>query len=299
METTANLSSNLNIIEGSDQTFVADVIESSKSQLVLVDFWATWCGPCKSLTPNLEEATRAKAGRVKLVKIDIDKNPSIAGQLGVRSVPTVFAFNNGQPVDAFQGALPKAQIDQFIDKQLAGTEGGQATADVLQQADEHYRSGDISTAAQLYAQVVNQENDNVEAISGLARCYHANGDIDRAKMTLDMVPEDKRDNQAVKSVLTAIELAGEPPVKDEFEKLVEKLEENPSDHETRYKIAEALISINRYQDGADQLFAILQSELDWGEGKAKQKLLKLFEAVGPTDPITTAGRRRLSSLVFS
>ena len=299
MDHSVEIGSSYNIIDGSDQTFVQDVIEASKSQLVLVDFWATWCGPCKTLTPNLEVAVSAKAGKVKLVKIDIDKNPSIAGQLGVRSVPTVFAFNNGQPVDAFQGALTKAQIDQFIDKQLAGTDNGQATKDLLKQAEESYASGDISTAAQIYAQIVNQENDNADAIAGLARCYQANGDTERAKMTLDMVPESKKDNPAVKSVLTAIELAGTPPLKDDFEKLVEKLEENPKDHATRFEIAEALISINRYQDGADQLFAILQSELDWEDGKAKKKLLQLFEAVGQTDPITVSGRRRLSSLVFS
>lgn len=299
MDPSVEIGSSHNIIDGSDQTFVQDVIEASKSQLVLVDFWATWCGPCKTLTPNLEVAVSAKAGKVKLVKIDIDKNPSIAGQLGVRSVPTVFAFNNGQPVDAFQGALTKAQIDQFIDKQLAGTDSGQATKDLLKQAEESYASGDISSAAQIYAQIVNQENDNADAIAGLARCYQANGDTERAKMTLDMVPESKKDNPSVKSVLTAIELAGTPPLKDDFEKLVEKLEENPKDHATRFEIAEALISINRYQDGADQLFAILQSELDWEDGKAKKKLLQLFEAVGQTDPITVSGRRRLSSLVFS
>lgn len=299
MDNSVEFGVSLDIIEGSDQTFVDDVIEASKSQLVLVDFWATWCGPCKTLTPNLEVAVKAKAGKVKLVKIDIDQHPSIAGQLGVRSVPTVFAFNNGQPVDAFQGALTPAQIDQFIDKQLAGTEGGQATADLLSQADESFKSGDVGTAAQIYAQIVNQENDNAEAIAGLARCYHANGDIDRAKMTLDMVPEGKKDNPAVKSVATAIELAGEPPAKDEFEKLVSKLEANPKDHETRFEIAEALIAINRYQEGADQLLALLQYDLDWEDGKAKQKLLQLFEAVGPTDPITVTGRRRLSSLVFS
>lgn len=299
MDPSVEIGSSHNIIDGSDQTFVQDVVEASKSQLVLVDFWATWCGPCKTLTPNLEVAVSAKAGKVKLVKIDIDKNPSIAGQLGVRSVPTVFAFNNGQPVDAFQGALTKAQIDQFIDKQLASTDNGQATKDLLKQAEESYANGDISSAAQIYAQIVNQENDNADAIAGLARCYQANGDTERAKMTLDMVPESKKDNPAVKSVLTAIELAGTPPLKDDFEKLVEKLEENPKDHATRFEIAEALISINRYQDGADQLFAILQSELDWEDGKAKKKLLQLFEAVGQTDPITVSGRRRLSSLVFS
>ena len=299
MDNSVEIGANINIVDGSDQTFVDEVIEASKSQLVLVDFWATWCGPCKTLTPNLEEAARAKAGKVKLVKIDIDQNPSIAGQLGVRSVPTVFAFSNGQPVDAFQGTLTKTQIDQFIDKQLAGTESGQATADLIKQADELFKSGDVGTAAQLYAQIVNQENDNAEAIAGLSRCYLANGDVDRAKMTLDMVPAGKKDNPAVKSVATAIELAGDPPVKDEFEKLVDKLEKNPKDHETRFKIAEGLISINRYQEGADQLLAILQSELDWEEGKAKQKLLQLFEAAGPTDPVAVTGRRRLSSLVFS
>lgn len=286
--------------DGSDQTFMEDVIEASKTQPVLVDFWAPWCGPCKTLGPIIEKAVEAKSGDIKLVKINIDENPAIAGQLGVRSIPAVFAFNNGQPVDGFMGALPESQINQFIDKIMSGTDGAKAVEEALDQADAASRAGDLGTAAQIYAAIVNEMPDNVRAIAGLARCYLANGDKERAQATLDMVPEDKRNDPAVKSVLTAIELTADaPPAEDEFAGQIAALEANPSDFDARFALAESLASAGRNGDAAEQLLTILEANLSWSDGKAKEKLLQIFEAAGAQDPVTIEGRRRLSSLLFA
>ncbi|MEL6244900.1 MAG: thioredoxin [Pseudomonadota bacterium] len=288
-----------NVKDSSDQEFMADVIEASQDQPVLVDFWAPWCGPCKTLGPIIEKAVDAKAGKVKLVKVNIDENPGVAGQLGVRSIPAVFAFDKGRPVDGFMGALPESQINQFIEKILSGTDGGQAIAEALEQAEAAAQAGDIGTAAQIYAAIVNEEPENVAAIAGLARCYLANGDAERAKMTLDLVPAENASDPAVKSVQMALELTADAPAEDEFADRIAAVEANPSDHDARYALAEALIAAGRNGDGADHLLDILSANLNWADGKAKEKLLQVFEAAGPTDPVTIEGRKRLSSLMFA
>lgn len=288
-----------NVKDSTDQTFMVDVIEASKDQPVLVDFWAPWCGPCKTLGPIIERAVDEHAGKVKLVKINIDENPGVAGQLGVRSIPAVFAFNGGQPVDGFMGALPEGQVKQFIEKILGGTDGAKAIDEALDQAEAAAQSGDIGTAAQIYAAIVNEEPQNVRAIAGLARCYLSNGDQERAQMTLDMIPQDKRDDPVVKSVVLAMELTAEAPAADEFADRIAAVDANPSDHEARFALAEALIAAGRNEDGVDHLLTILQTKMDWSEGKAKEKLLQVFEAAGPTDPVTVDGRRRLASLMFA
>jgi len=236
---------------------------------------------------------------VKLVKVNIDENPGVAGQLGVRSIPAVFAFDKGRPVDGFMGALPESQINQFIEKILSGTDGGQAIAEALEQAEAAAQAGDIGTAAQIYAAIVNEEPANVAAIAGLARCYLANGDAERAKMTLDLVPADNMSDPAVKSVQMALELTADAPAEDEFADRIAAVEANPSDHDARYALAEALIAAGRNGDGADHLLDILSANLNWADGKAKEKLLQVFEAAGPTDPVTIEGRKRLSSLMFA
>ncbi|MEL6285084.1 MAG: thioredoxin [Pseudomonadota bacterium] len=287
------------IKESSDQAFMADVVEASADAPVMVDFWAPWCGPCKSLTPVLEKVVNDKAGKVRLVKINIDENPGVAGQLGVRSIPAVFAFDKGRPVDGFMGALPEGQIRQFVDKLLSGTDQGQSLAEAVDHADELSRQGDIGGAAQIYASVINEDPQNVGAIAGLARCYLANGDKERARETLNLAPEDQRSETAWKSVATAIELMGDAPDADEFADAVKAVEAAPDDHGARFDLAEKLAAAGRSQEAADHLLAILAHDLGWGDGKAKEKLLTLFEAAGPKDALTIEGRRRLSSLMFA
>ncbi|MEO0466901.1 MAG: thioredoxin [Pseudomonadota bacterium] len=287
------------IKDSTDQSFMEDVIEASNEVPVLVDFWAPWCGPCKTLTPIIEKAVTSQAGKVKLVKVNIDDNPGIAGQLGVRSIPAVFAFQKGQPVDGFMGAQSEGQITQFIEKLLAGTDDGKAIADAIEQADAMFTEGDVGGAAQLYATIVNHDPGQVAAIAGLARCYLANGDADRARETLELAPEDKRSDPAWISADTAVNLQADAPSADEFAGAIAKVEAAPGDWSARHELAEALISAGRHGEAVDQLLTILAADLTWEDGKARETLLTVFEAAGPKDPITVEGRRRLSSLMFA
>ena len=291
--------SGAHVKDSTDQDFVSDVIEVSKDTPVLVDFWAPWCGPCKTLGPIIEKVVGEKAGKVKLVKINIDENPQIAGQLGVRSIPAVFAFDKGRPVDGFMGALPEGQIRDFVDKIMSGTDEGQQIAEALDGADQAMQTGDIGGAAQIYAAVINAEPGNVRAIAGLARCYLQNGDRERAAETLAMTPEDKRNDPDYKSVETALELMEDAPDDSEFADAVKQVEANPDDHEARYELAEKYAAAGRHGPAVDLLLSILAADMNWSEGKAREKLLTVFEAAGPKSPATIEGRRRLSSLMFA
>ena len=288
-----------NISDATDQSFMAEVVEASNTQPVLVDFWAPWCGPCKSLTPVLEKVVNGQNGKVKLVKVNIDENPDIAGQMGVRSIPAVFAFDKGRPVDGFQGALPESQIKQFIDKILGGTDGAKDIEAVMAQAADAVQAGDITTAAQIYGAVIETDPENVTAIAGLARCYLANGDNERAGQVLDMAPEGKASDPAIKSVRTALELMAETPLDNEMATARETVAANPGDHDARYDLAEKLIASGKNKDASAHLLTILTANLNWGDGKAKAKLLEVFEAAGPKDPVTIEGRRQLGSLMFA
>ncbi len=287
------------IKESSDQAFMQDVIEASNDQPVLVDFWAPWCGPCRTLTPTIEKVVNEQNGKVKLVKINTEEHPGIAGQMGVRSIPSVFAFDKGRPVNGFQGALPESQVRQFIESILGGTDSAKQLQEAIEQADAAAQGGDIATAAQLYGAVMEADPENAAAIAGLARCYLANGDPERARQILETVPENKAHDPAVRSVRTALDLMAEAPLDEDLAQSRETVAANPQDHHARFELAEKLIGQGRNKDAADHLLTILSDKLDWEDGKAKAKLLEIFEALGPKDPITVEGRRRLGSMMFA
>jgi putative thioredoxin len=283
------------IKDGSDATFMADVIEASQTTPVIVDFWATWCGPCKQLGPALEKAVEAAKGAVKLVKIDVDKNPAIAGQLRIQSIPTVYAFVNGKPVDGFQGALPDSQVKQFVERLLGPPEAGEID-DLLAMAAESLQLGDIGGAAQAYAQALQLDPANVKAIAGMARLYLQNGDAERAGELLAMAPADAKDAE-LDSVRAALKLAGAAP--SETAALDQRLEANPDDHEARLELAKALAARGAYDQAADQLLQIIQRDREWNDQAARKQLLEVFEAAGQASDVARQGRRRLSAILFS
>ena len=280
------------------QTFVKDVIEESKRQPVLVDFWAEWCGPCKQLTPVLEKAVRAAKGKVKLVKMDIDKHPSIPGQLGIQSIPAVFAFVNGQPVDGFLGALPESQITAFIERVTKDRIGGEEK-DLLKAADEALAKGDAAGAADLYAQVLAQDSGNVAALAGLARSYVRTGALDQATQTLALVPEAKRNDSAVAAARAALEIAEQAKSVGPLSELEQKVAANPLDPQTRFDLAVALNSKGRRAEAVDNLLEIVKRNRKWNDDGARKQLVQFFDAWGPTDEATVNGRKRLSSVLFS
>ena len=282
------------IKDGTDASFIADVIEASKETPVIVDFWATWCGPCRQLGPSIEKNVLAAKGKVKLVKIDIDQNPQFAGQLRVQSIPAVFAFVGGRPVDGFMGALPDSQVKQFVDR-IAGQAPANATDELLAMAKESLDVGDVGGAAQAYAQVLQGEPDNVKAIGGLARCYLAGGDAERAAEVAAMAPEGAKDAD-LDSVRAALALAEEGP--SETGAFEQRLAKDPNDHEARYEIAKALAARGAWAEASDHLLTIIAADREWNDGAARAKLLSLFEAVGLEDPWVAAQRRRLSLILF-
>jgi putative thioredoxin len=283
------------------QTFVKDVIEESKRQPVLIDFWAEWCGPCKQLTPVLEKAVRAAKGKVKLVKMDIDKHPAIPGQMGIQSIPAVIAFVNGQPADGFMGAVPESQVNAFIERLTKGvTAPGEVNvADILKEADAVLAEGDVAAAAQIYAEALAHDSTNIAALAGLAKCYVTSGAIDQAKQTLAMVPESKRNDAAVKAVQAAIDLAEQAESLGPVAELEQKVAANPLDHQARFDLATALNAQGDRAAATDQLLEIVKRDRKWNDEGARKQLVQFFEAWGGTDDATVEGRKRLSTILFS
>jgi putative thioredoxin len=280
------------------QGFVKDVIEESKHQPVLVDFWAPWCGPCKQLTPILEKAVKAAKGKVKLVKMDIDKHPDIPGQMGIQSIPAVIAFANGQPVDGFMGALPESQVVAFLERLTKGKIGGDEL-DLLKLADEALAAGDAAGAANLYGQLVALDGGNVAALAGLARCYVTTGALEQAKQTLALVPEAKRNEAPVAAARAALEVAEQAKLVGPIDELLRKVEANPLDHQARFDLATALSAGGKRAEAANHLLEIVKRDRKWNEDGARKQLVQFFEAWGPTDEATLDGRKRLSSILFS
>jgi putative thioredoxin len=289
------------IKETTTQTFVKDVIEESRRQPVLIDFWAPWCGPCRQLTPILEKAVRAAKGKVKLVKMNIDEHPSIPGQMGIQSIPAVIAFVGGQPADGFMGAVPESQVNAFIDKLTKGVpaSGEPSVADILKEADAVFAEGDPAGAAQIYAEVLALDAGNIAALAGLAKSYVATDAVEQAKQTLAMVPESKRNDAAVKAVQAAIDLAEQAQSVGPVDDLERKLAANPLDHQARFDLATALNAMGKRAEATSQLLEIVKRDRKWNEEAARKQLVQFFEAWGGADEATVDGRKRLSTILFS
>lgn len=279
-------------------SFAADVIQESRRQPVLVDFWAPWCGPCRQLTPALEKAVRMAGGRIKLVKMNIDDHPSIAGQLGIQSIPAVIAFRDGQPVDGFMGAIPESQIAAFI-KRVAGEGGAADVAELLAAAAAARETGDSETAAGIYEAILRQAPDNVDALAALADLLFDSGDAEAAESILAEIPEDKKNAPAVSAVRAKIDLARQAAEIGDPAALERRLAEDPSDHQARFDLAMVQNLQGKRDEAADNLLRIIKADRNWNDDGARSQLLKFFEAWGMTDPATLSARRKLSSLLFS
>ncbi len=287
------------IKDSSTKGFMADVVEASKSVPVLVDFWAPWCGPCKALGPMLEKIVREAKGKIKLVKIDIDQNPDVATQMRVQSIPAVFAFVDGRPVDGFMGALPESQIRQFIDK--LGKMGGRAeqVAEALAMANESLALNDFEAAIDIAAQVVLAEPSRAEAYAVKARAEMALGLLDAAGVTLTSVPADRTTDPHVISAKAALDLALNPVDTSALTHLQVAIQANPKDYAARLELANILNGSGEREAATDQLIFIIRNDRTWNEDGGRKQLVSFFEAWGPKDEATLAGRRKLSAILFS
>ena len=281
--------------------FQADVIAESRSQPVLVDFWAPWCGPCRQLTPIIEGAVNAAGGKVKLVKMNIDDHPAIPGQLGIQSIPAVIAFVDGQPVDGFMGAQPESQVKAFIEKVARLGKGGAKAAaieEALAEASEAIAQGDINGAAQIYAMVLQQDPENPVAYGGMAGLMADHGQAERARQLLDEAPESIRNAPALVAVRTRMELAEKVAGIGDPAELAARLEKNPGDHDARFDLAQIYNARGDREAASDALLDIMAADREWRDDGARKELLKFFDAWGMTDPATLRARRKLSSLLF-
>jgi putative thioredoxin len=277
--------------------FRKDVIDESQRQPVLVDFWAPWCGPCKQLAPAIEKVVREAGGKVKLVKMNIDEHPDIAGQLGIQSIPAVIAFQKGQPVDGFMGALPESRIRQFLERLVGPVVD--AAAEALAEADRLAGEGDAAGAAQLYAALLEKQPGDQKALGGLARVYLDMGEVDQARELLAAFPAAAKEDPALAAARAALDLAEQAAGVGDLAPLIAAVEANPADHQARFDLAVALNAAGKRDEAADHLLASIRKERGWNDEAARKQLLQFFEAWGPMDAATVAARRKLSAALFS
>ncbi len=286
------------IKDTTDQAFMQDVVETSREVPVIVDFWAPWCGPCKTLGPQLEAAVTAARGKVRMVKINVDENPAIAGQLQVQSIPTVYAFSQGQPVDGFQGAVSQGDVQRFVEK-IAALGGDGGLGEALEAAEEMLAQGAVDDAAQTFAAIVGEEPENAAANGGLARAHIALGDLDTAEALLNNVPPSIANAPEIEVARAQIELARQAADAGPLAELHAAVEANADDHQARFDYAQALHAAGNAEDAVEQLLELFRRDREWNDAAAKTQLFTIFDALTATDPIAQKGRRRLSSMIFA
>ncbi|MDX1822954.1 MAG: co-chaperone YbbN [Paracoccaceae bacterium] len=286
------------IMDVSEADFMAEVVEASMTVPVVVDFWAPWCGPCKTLGPQLEAAVEGAKGAVKMVKVNVDQNQRIAGQLRVQSIPTVYAFWQGQPVDAFQGAVPASEVQAFV-KRLAELAGDGGLAEAIEAAEAMLTEGAVDDAAQTFAAILEEDPVNVAAYAGLVRCHIAKGDLDEAEAVLNGAPAEIASAAPLEATHAQLELARQAASAGPVAELMAAVEADPADLQARFDLALALQANNRMEEAVDALLEIFRRDREWNEGAAKQQLFTIFEALKPNDPVVLNGRRKLSSMIFA
>jgi putative thioredoxin len=289
----------LSIKDVTTATFMAEVVDASFEQPVIVDFWAPWCGPCKQLGPILEKAVKAANGAVRMVKLNIDDNPEVAQQMRIQSIPAVYAFKDGRPVDAFVGVVPESQVKQFVQK-LGGPTGPSPVEEAMAMAKEALQTGDYDSAGGIFSQVLQREPDNIDALAGLVRVLIAKGEHAPARDLLSRVPKEHLNHAEIAAAHSALELAEQAQkAMGESDKFRARLAADANDHEARFELATALFGAGEREAGIDELLTLYRKDRAWNEEAARKQLVKFFEVMGPTDPLTLSSRRRLSSLMFS
>ncbi|MFG6625170.1 thioredoxin [Sulfitobacter sp. 1A12056] len=290
------------IKDTTEATFMADVVDASQTVPVIVDFWAPWCGPCKTLGPMLEDAVRAAKGAVKMVKVDVDQAQNIAGQLQIQSIPTVYAFYKGQPVDGFQGALPQSEIKAFVDRVVkagGGEAPGDTLADAVAAAEEMLSEGAATDAVQTFAAILEEDPMNAPAYGGMVRSHIAMGALDQAEALLNGAPIEISKAPELEAAHAQLQLAHQAADAGPVAELTEKVEANPDDHQARFDLAQALYAHDNAEAAVDHLLELFRRDREWNEGAAKTQLFTIFEALKPNDPVVLNGRRKLSSMIFA